>query len=211
MVPKLKRKYLENNRLDTKCYQCPEDKPAFPSWSALEDHYSTRHLKDPKHKCDYEGCNKVFGNRQSLKKHQKLHQVRESRVLKCTFKATCHFQCTKQAELDLHMKKHTSATRFYCDKHEDCLKANKSFSKKVDLNQYLLSCMIDRKEASRVQCIECYKGFKSTKYLEDHIKREHFEGPCETCDICSNELRDQQARHQPRIKHQKELQTDDKM
>ena len=100
--------------------------------------------------------------------------------MKCTFKATCHFQCTKQIELDLHMKKHTSATWFYCDKHEDCLKANKSFSKK---------------EASRVQCIECYKGFKSTKYLEDHIKREHFKGPCETCDIRGNKLRDWQARH----------------
>ena len=120
-VPKLKKKYLENKHLDTKCYQCPEDRPAFPSWSALADHYNTRHLRDPKHKCDYEGCNKVFGNRQSLTKHQKLHQVfgnrqsltkhqklhqvRKSRVLKCTFKATCHFQCTKQAEFDLHMKK----------------------------------------------------------------------------------------------------------
>ena len=140
--------------------------------------------------------------RLSLKKHQKLHQVRESRVLKCTFKATCHFQCTKQAELDLHIKKHTSATWFYCDKHEDCLKVNKSFSKKVDLNQHVLSHMIDRKEASRVQCIECYKEFKSTKYLEDHIKREYFEGPHENCDVCGNELRDQQARCQHRIKHQ---------
>ena len=115
-----------------------------------------------------------------------------------------------QTDLDLHMKKHTSATQFYCDKHESCLKANKSFSKKVDLNQHILSRMIDRKEASRVQCIECYKGFKSTKYLEDHIKREHFEGPHETCDVCSDE-RDWQARCQHRIKHQKELQNEDKM
>ena len=71
--------------------------------------------------------------------------------------------------------------------------------------------MIDRKEASGVWCIECYKGFKSTKYLEDHIKREHFKGPHETCDICGDELRDQQARCQHRIKHQKELQNEDKM
>ena len=183
----MKKKYLENDRLDTKCYQCPDDRPAFPSWSALVDHYNTRHLKDPKHKCDYEGCNKIFGNRQSLKKHEKLHQVGESRVLKCTFKATCHFQCTKQAELDLHMKKHTSVTQSYCDKHEDCLKANKSFSKMVDLNQHILSRMIDRKKASRV-----------------------WSGPCETCEVCSDELRDQQARCQHRIKHQKELQNKDK-
>ena len=91
------------------------------------------------------------------------------------------------------------------------MKANKSFSKKVDLNQHILSHMINRKEASGVQCIECYKGFKSTKYLDDHIKREHFKGPHEICDVCSNELRDQQARCQHRIKHQKELQNEDKM
>ena len=76
-ILKLKKKYLDNNHLDTKCYQCPQDRPPFPSWSALEDHYNTRHLKDPKHKYDYEGCNKVFSNRQSLKKYQKLHHVRE--------------------------------------------------------------------------------------------------------------------------------------
>ena len=99
------------------------------------------------------------------------------------------------------MKKHTSAAQFYCNKHEDCLKANKSFSKKVDLNEHILSHMFDRKEVSGVQCIECYKGFKSTKYLEDHIKRENFKGPHETCDICGDELRDWQARHQHRIKH----------
>ena len=107
------------------------------------------------------------------------------------------------------MKKHTSATLFYSDKHEDCLKANKSFSKKVDLNQHSLSHLIDRKETSRVQCIECCKGFKSTKYLEGHIKREHFEGHCETCNVCGDELRDWQARC--RIKHQKELQNEDNM
>ena len=62
-ILKLKKKNLDNNHLDTKCYQCPEDRPAFPSWSALEIITNTRHLKDPKHKCDYEGCNKVVGNR----------------------------------------------------------------------------------------------------------------------------------------------------
>ena len=35
----LKRYYLDNNKLDTKCPQCPESRPAFPSWSALDDHY----------------------------------------------------------------------------------------------------------------------------------------------------------------------------
>ena len=72
LIPKLKKIYLENNLLHTKCYQCPEGRPAFLSWSALEDHHNTRHSKDPKHSCDYEGCNKVFGNRQSLKKTSKI-------------------------------------------------------------------------------------------------------------------------------------------
>ena len=64
--------------------------------------------------------------------------------------------------------------------------------------------MIDQKEAQRIRCIECFKGFKSKKYLEDHIKREHLSGPRETCDDCGAELKDIQAKHLHCIKHQKE-------
>ena len=80
-IPKLKKKYFENNRLHTKCHQCPADRAAFPSWSALEDHYNTCHLKNPQHRCDYTGCDKVYGTRQTLKKHQTIHEAGEERVL----------------------------------------------------------------------------------------------------------------------------------
>ena len=36
---------------------------------------------------------------------------------------------------------------FYCDKHDDCVEKNKSFSKNVDLEQHIISRMIDQKEA----------------------------------------------------------------
>ena len=144
---------MENNHLDTKCYQCPADRAPFPSWSALEDHYNTHHLTNPQHRCDYAGCDKVYGNRQTLKTHQRIHKAREERVLKCTFKANGHFEFTKQVELDLHMKKHSSVPCFYCDRHDDCVEKNKSFSKKVDLKQHIISRMIDQKEAQRVRCI----------------------------------------------------------
>ena len=49
-------------------------------------------------------------------------------------------------------------------------KKNKSFSKKVDLEQHIMSRMIDQKEVQRVRCIECFKGLKSKRYLEDHVK-----------------------------------------
>ena len=71
-------------------------------------------------------------------------------------------------------------------------KKNKSFSKKIGLEQHIISRMIDQKEAQRVRCIECVKGFKSNKYLKDHIKREHFSGHRETCDECGAELKDRQ-------------------
>ena len=78
------------------------------------------------------------------------------------------------------------------------------FSKKVDLEQHLMSRMIDEKQAQRVRCIECFKGFKSKKYLEDHIKREHITGSRETCDDCWAEFKDRQVKHLHGIKHQKE-------
>ena len=120
------------------------------------------------------------------------------------FQVILPFQCTKQVELDLHMKKHLSTPRFFCDKHNDGVISNESFSKKVDLDQHILSRMIDNKEAQCIHCIECFKGFNSQKYVEDHIKREHMSGLKETCPECGDELRDRQARCLHRIKHLKE-------
>ena len=84
-IPKLKKKYLENNCLDTKHYQCPADRAPLPSWSTLEVHYNTCHLKNLQHRCDYAGCDKVYGNRQTLKTHQKDPQSWRGKSFKMYF------------------------------------------------------------------------------------------------------------------------------
>ena len=67
-----------------KCPKCKPERKAFASWLALEDHYNICHHHVAPHKCSYDGCNKVFGNRNTLKVHEKLH-VDQDKVLKCTF------------------------------------------------------------------------------------------------------------------------------
>ena len=83
-IPKLKN-YLKNNCLDTKCYQCHADRAPFPSWSTLDDHYDTHHLKNPHHRCDYAGCDKVYGNRQTFRKTSKDPQGWRGKSFKMYF------------------------------------------------------------------------------------------------------------------------------
>ena len=136
------------------------DRPFLPG--ALEDHYNAKHLKLAQYKCPVEDCGKSFGNRQTLKKRKKLHEVDEEQVLKCTTTQACNFQCIKQADMESHQRRLTDPKIFLCEMHDECKVEGKAFRKREDLLGHYRSYMVKEGTGELIRCRECNKGFKNT-------------------------------------------------
>ncbi|XP_061189461.1 Krueppel-like factor 8 isoform X1 [Saccostrea echinata] len=88
----------------------PDSQP-FPMAAAC-DAFIDREKKRRVHRCDFEGCNKVYTKSSHLKAHRRTHTGEKPYV--CTWEG-CTWRFARSDELTRHFRKHTGDKPFKCN------------------------------------------------------------------------------------------------
>ena len=170
-------------------------------WLSLEDHYNICHHHVATHKCSYNGCYKAFGNRDTLKVHERLH-VYQDKVLKCTFSVSCTYSTLSAKQMELHMSNCRKEKQFRCIVHKECELANKTFRKHIDLQQHKVSHMVDEGTRDHIHCMECAKQMEwQEKQFRCIVHKE--------CELANKTFRKHVDLQQHKVSHMVDEETSD--
>jgi len=134
---------------------------AFRTYRELRKHRSQCH-EPPRHKCNYEGCNKVFKKFVDLRAH-KTSEHPEAFIFPCQI---CQKLCNSKAQLANHMRSHTK--KHICP-HEGC---SKSFATSYNLKTHFNAVHMGIKP---YPCSQCEKSFTTKASMQRHMAKIHSE------------------------------------
>ncbi|XP_054156318.1 zinc finger protein GLI2-like [Oppia nitens] len=123
-----------------------------------------------KYKCHYEGCDKTFWGRGSLRYHKRLHHERDTtKTLNCQY-TDCQFQCLQEYQMKIHLNcKHSDVKTIVCS-NSGCYKTFKT------LRSLRIHSLIHTKTVHKCDVDGCQRNFRYktnlTKHMAEHRRSE---------------------------------------
>ena len=123
------------------------------------------------YKCGFNGCNYVFGKRQTMFAHKKLHQW------KCDFPG-CDYQTQYNYKMKKHLIKHSN------DRPFECNHCDKNYKYKLDLREHMKTQHLDQCPNDPILVCDwndCHYITKSLRALNEHICSHTLPFECQIC------------------------------
>ncbi|XP_039260882.2 uncharacterized protein LOC120337223 [Styela clava] len=134
---------------------------------------------EPPFACPFDGCGKVFENRNKLKKHYHNHEEKKH---VCN---VCERKFLYKKDLIVHGRIHTGEKPYVCS---EC---GAKFTQKSTLKNHLATHM---NHAPKFACNSCDKTYTSSRSLSLHRKEKHAERkPLHTCHDCNKSYESRSA------------------
>lgn len=89
----------------------------FPTAHKLKVHERRHQAENKTHRCEMEGCGKVFSAHGTLTSHMKIHNGDKPHLCPVV---GCGKRFTKASKLKLHLRSHTGERPFHCKEEVLC-------------------------------------------------------------------------------------------
>ena len=123
-------------------------------------------------------CKKVFGNKQHLQRHSKLHNIESSKIFKCEL-------CERSFQENYNLRKHVSIVHNNDVRKFKCNYCEKSLRKKYDLYFHIEVAHPDTSApCPEWKCLKCDKLYPHSRALKGHTKMFHNTQPKHPCPPC---------------------------
>uniref|UniRef100_A0A336KM29 CSON013291 protein n=1 Tax=Culicoides sonorensis TaxID=179676 RepID=A0A336KM29_CULSO len=162
----------------TFCELC-HDKPSFPTWEEMNEHYLENHQIQGYVKC----CSKKFSSRNYFLRHLRVHNA----PLDFTC-VVCKKVMSKKIELKRHMTLHLPEE----DKKFQCDQCERRFHLKRQLESHNKNVHETR---DSVCCDICHKIFASRISYNQHFRLQHMEFTPEICPHCGKTAKSKRYAH----------------
>ena len=151
------------------CAYFTYDKIFFDKHIAKHDNYSE--LSSQPIVCDFEGCDKQFGDKQSWINHRNNYHICK---VSCSH-PDCGFIASSESHLKIHLIKHSDETPFVCE-HDGC---RKRFKHEYNYKNHL---EVHKNKFFKCTFDDCGKTYETSSGLSSHQQSAHIRDTLMVCE-----------------------------